>query len=82
MCSFGTNFNKFLFARNLDYWFFGTSFFVYIDMSDGDSGCSLFSDRSFIIVGKCLSALVYTVFVLYHDYTEMVSVLYSFSYNF
>jgi hypothetical protein len=35
----------------------------------------LFSDRSFIIVGeRCLSALMYTVVVLYHGdgYSEMV----------
>jgi len=50
---FGTNFNKLLFACNLDYWFLGTSYFVYIDISDGDYGCSLFSDQSFIIVGEC-----------------------------
>jgi hypothetical protein len=38
----------------------------------------------FIIVGECfLSALMYIIVVLYQgdDYTEMVSVLYSFSYN-
>ena len=38
----------------------------------------------FIIVGECFfSALMYTIVVLYQgdDYSEMVSVLYSFSHN-
>jgi hypothetical protein len=29
-------------ARNLGYWFVGTSYFVYVDVSDGDYGCSFF----------------------------------------
>jgi len=53
-------------ARNLDYNFLGTSYFVCVDTSDGDYGCSLFSDRS-VIIGECfLLALMYTVVVLYH----------------
>jgi len=53
-------------ARNLDYRFLDTSYFVCVDMSDGDCGCSLFSDRSVIISECFLSALMYTVIVLYH----------------
>jgi len=34
ICSFVTSCNKFLFAHNLDYWFLGTSYFVYVDISD------------------------------------------------
>ena len=43
-----------------------------------------FFDGSFIVVGEWfISALMYTVVVLYHDdYSEMVIVLYSFIYNF
>ena len=66
ICSFVTSYNKFLFARNLGCWFLGTSYLVYGDISDGECECSLFSDQSFIIVGGCfLSALMYTVVVLY-----------------
>ena len=49
---FVTNFRKFLFACNLDYWFLGASYFVFVDISDGDNGGSLCCDRSFII-GEC-----------------------------
>ena len=67
MCSFDTGFSKFLFGHNLDYWFLGSSDFAYVDIADGDYGCSLFSDRTFIVVGECfLSALIYTVVVWYH----------------
>ena len=75
ICSFVTSFSKFLFGRNLDYWFLASSDFVYVDISDDDYGYSLFSDQSFIIVGECfLSALMYTVVVLYHsdDYRFVV----------
>jgi hypothetical protein len=53
-------------ARNLDYRFLGTSYFVCVDISDGDRGFSLFSDRSVIISEYFLSALMYTVVVLHH----------------
>jgi len=53
ICPFVTSFSEFLFARNLDYWFLGTSYFVYIDISDSEYGGSLFSDWSFIVVGEC-----------------------------
>jgi hypothetical protein len=67
ICSFVISFSKFLSGRNLDYWFLGSSEFVYIDISDGDYGGSFFSDRSFIIVGEFfLAALMYTAVVLYH----------------
>ena len=46
ICLFVTSFNNFLFACNLDYWFLGTSYFIYVDILDGDYGCSLYSDRS------------------------------------
>ena len=59
---FVTSFRKFLFACNLYYCFLGTSYFVFIDTSDGDCGGSLCCDRSFII-GECFwSALMYTLF--------------------
>jgi hypothetical protein len=69
ICSFVTRFNNFLFARNLDYWFLGTFYFIYADILDGDYGFSLFSHCSFINVSVCvfLSALMYTVVVLYHS---------------
>jgi hypothetical protein len=68
ICLFVTSYNKFLFASNLVYWFLGTSYFVYVDILDGEYGCSLFSDQSFIIVGECfLWVLMYTVVVLYHN---------------
>ena len=68
ICLSVTAYNKFLFASNLGYWFPGTSYFVYVDISDSEYGCSLFSDRSFIIVGECfLWVLMYTVVVLYHN---------------
>jgi hypothetical protein len=67
ICSYVTSFNNFLFARNLDCWFLGTSYFIYVDKLDGNYGRSLFSDRSFINVSAFfLSALMYTV-VLYHS---------------
>jgi len=44
-----TSFRKFLFACNLNYWFLGTSYFVYVDISDGDCGFPLCCDRSFIV---------------------------------
>ena len=36
--------HKFLLECNLDYWFLGTSYFICVDILDGDYGCSLFSD--------------------------------------
>jgi hypothetical protein len=59
ICSFVTSSNKVLFAHNLDYWFIDTSCFVYADVSDGDCGCSLFSDRCFVVVGDILYTLMY-----------------------
>jgi hypothetical protein len=48
--SFVTSFNKFLLEHNLDYWFLGTSYFLCADISDGDYGCSLFSDQSLLLL--------------------------------
>jgi hypothetical protein len=65
---FVTSFRKFLFARNVDYWFLGTSYSVHVYISDGDYGCSLYFDRSYVIVGEyILAALMYTVVVSYHS---------------
>ena len=80
VCSFVTNYNKFLFAHNLGYWFLGTSYFAYIDISDGECECSLFYDQSFIIVGECfLSALMYTVVVLYQGDDYWLFVIHTYS---
>ena len=49
MFSFATSFIKFLFALNLDYWFLFIPYSVYTDISDGDCGLFLLSDRNFVI---------------------------------
>ena len=68
---------SFSLARNLVYCSLGAYYFVHVDISDCDYGCTLCSDRRFFTVGESfLSALTYSAVVLHHgdDYYEMVSV--------
>jgi hypothetical protein len=53
-------------ASNLDFGYLGLSFSVYVDIKDGDCGCSSVSDRSFLLLsmGIWLSLMTYTA-VLY-----------------
>ena len=55
-------------ARNLDFGYLGLSFSSYVDITDGDCGCSPVSDRSFLLLSMCiwLSLMMYTG-VLYHN---------------